>query len=420
MASNISNKEYSPKKYSIPECDCFLQSCTDCFPKSIKSPHQNVTTKRKFTSDINKKEYKPPLFTDAVREYLFAACQDLKTFPNINDCLANTEKCGIFPTTIPIYNKQQTTTNYHTNKQQTTTNYHTNEKRERCEIDTIIKKGMVVASAGTQSCKTNFIQCFSIISMIDGKTPIIVLRNLTGDALQFESRCDALVKNLENYLSAKNVKEDFKITILRGNKLDDQICSEKLDQSLKGGCPRIVVCLGNEAQLKKIVKATKNYEGKFDLFIDEIDNVDYGTKTVTKIVDGKEVKVGELCGTAFALKILKEKAHQVIGVTATPLDCIFSEKDLKSVNQLRLSPPEDYRGLLDIEVKLLDHETSSLSKASSFEIICEADPNLKNFLTEFAKSKAGFAWNIKEYIPNICLIKKWKIDKKSFDTFLRY
>ena len=40
--------------------------------------------------------------------------------------------------------------------------------------------------------------------------------------------------------------------------------------------------------MKNIIKKTKTYDGKYDLFIDEIDHIDYGQRTVV-INKGKKI-----------------------------------------------------------------------------------------------------------------------------------
>ena len=49
-------------------------------------------------------------------------------------------------------------------------------------------------------------------------------------------------------------------------------------------------------------------------------------------------------------------------------------------------------------------------KITNFEDILNSDKNLQPFLDEFSKSKPEFAWTIKKYIPNICLIKNSRIN----------
>jgi hypothetical protein len=78
---------------------------------------------------------------------------------------------------------------------------------------------------------------------------------------------------------------------------------------------------------------------------------------------------------------------------------------MKSANQLRLTPPSDYRGFDDILVKLLDKEVNALNRKATFEQQLVHDPNLRPFLKYFSQTKPEFSWRHKKNIPNICLIK---------------
>ena len=87
---------------------------------------------------------------------------------------------------------------------------------------------------------------------------------------------------------------------------------------------------------------------------------------------------------------------------------------------MRLSRPEDYRGFVDITVKLLvdDPEINAVNrKVVNYQDILEADKNLEPFLRRFSKTRAEFAWSIKKYIPNICLIKNSRINESQETLF---
>ena len=96
-----------------------------------------------------------------------------------------------------------------------------------------------------------------------------------------------------------------------------------------------------------------------------INNIAHPNKSVVGMDFGN---LGEDNDTVFNILVeLKKQAYQVFGITATPLDCIFSESELTSVNQVRLSPPSDYRGFCDIQVKPLeiDRNTAALNRIAT-------------------------------------------------------
>ena len=340
-------------------------------------------------SKIANKIYKmTPTFDQAVIDFLLMLCDDLGKIPNIDEYY------------VPDIDKPKK--KYKTGRGgggASDSDSDSDDDDDDRKINTIVKKDMVLCSAGTQSCKSTFMKCSAVKSMIDGFTPVIVLRNISGDAHQLSAHIDTLNKELTRYLDKHAVqKRRFQIEVIQGDKLDNVNTKSRLQNSLNGGTPCIVVCLANETQLERVIEATKDFEAKFDLFIDEVDGVDYGT-----------LKNGELCGTASALKILKEMSHQTFGVTATPLDAIFSETELKSANQMRLTPPDDYRGLTDLLVKILPIDVSALNETATYKELLEHDKNLSRFLKMYAKTFPNWSPRAGKLVPNICLIKNTRL-----------
>ena len=339
-------------------------------------------------SKIANKIYKmTPTFDQAVIDFLLMLCDDLGKIPNIDEYY------------VPDIDKPKK--KYKTGRGgcDSDSDSDSDSDDDDRKINTIVKKDMVLCSAGAQSCKSTFTKCSAVKSMIDGFTPVIVLRNISGDAHQLSAHIDTLNKELTRYLDKHAVqKRRFQIEVIQGDKLDNVNTKSRLQNSLNGGTPCIVVCLANETQLERVIEATKDFEARFDLFIDEVDGVDYGT-----------LKNGELCGTASALKILKEMSHQTFGVTATPLDAIFSQTELKSVNQMRLTPPDDYRGLTDLLVKILPIDVSALNETSTYKELLEYDKNLTRFLKMYSKTFPNWSGKAGKFIPNICLIKNTRL-----------
>ena len=327
----------------------------------------------RYTSEIYYDE--PPSFYTAGLDFLHLISPDLINLPNLPEYFASVEM-DAFPESTNW--KKSNLKNQNKNKQ---------------KINTMVKKDMCLCSADTQSGKTIFSICLAVKCMLEGRTPVFTTRNITGDLNKLKNDIDNFSKKFDDFMEKHSVKDiKFKITCVNGDNL------EEIEKK-----PRIVVCLGNNTQLSNIAKIFKNRPSTFDIIIDEIDFVDYGKNS----------------NVSNVLSELKKISYQTFGVTATPLDTILSEHDIKSINIINLKRPADYRGFIDFQVKLLKihPETTALNIKSTFDKILESDKNLKPFLEDFAKSKPDFIWSTKEYIPNICLIKNSNINDNQDEMF---
>jgi len=269
-----------------------------------------------------------------------------------------------------------------------------NSKNTNVEImveTQIPKRKMLQTIGSTQTQKTNYTIGLAVKSLLKGITPVMITRDYLGDASQFEKRIYDFGRNLEDYLDKNNVvNRKFTLKVDRADKLCD------IFNPLS-----IIVCLGNESQIPKVINMLKNNTTihsvpKVNIMIDENDKVDYslGTKTYT------------------ALAELKEMSHQTFGITATPLDVLALQEDMKVKDVFILTDPKDYRGHLDIMIKLLevDPKVCGINKVATFQDIIEHDKNLIPFLDEFSKTTPEYAWSIREHLPNICLIKLTNIN----------
>ena len=350
---------------------------------------QNRTKMLEITSDVleytkisfkkEKKYDKPPTFDVALVDILIQLCIDISSIPDLPEMLAEPDiicKPGGWGGGGGGGKKKS-------------------DKRIANKINTIVKKGMIIASAACQSGKTMFTICSAIKGMAIGNSAIIVVRNLYGDANQMSSNLLKVAGIIEAYFIKHSVDgRRFAVSVIDGNDLTKPLIRQQVKDSFNGGYPRIILCLGNRTQLGNVNEIAKETSGSFSLYIDEIDKVDYGKTKDTE-------------SASDILKELKNQAYQVIGVTATPLDCIFSEVELKSANQIRLSHPANYRGFSHIQIKplIIDSDISSLDRVTDYDGLCKADANLSPFLEEFSTSLPDFSWIDKVYIPNTCLIK---------------
>jgi hypothetical protein len=361
-------------------------------------PTSDEDKAKTFQMLLEKKYDTPPTFDTLIIELTQVYCKDLANIPDLPDIVANVEKPS--PDTPPPPPPP------HTKKTGSKWKQLTPPKGK--QVQTIIKKGMIVASAACQSGKTNFMICSAIKGMLHGKSAVIVVRNMYGDANQMKSNIERFNKMITSLCDAHSVVARFGLSVIDGSTLHKPILRDQVRTSLNGVSPSIVLCLGNNTQVGQINEIAKETNGTFTLYIDEIDKVDYGEASKNS------ESVSEI------LAQLKSQAYQVVGVTATPLDCIFSEVELKSANQIRLTPPSDYRGFLDILIKplVLDGDTAALNKRASYEEICSADDNLKPFLETFSKSVPDYHIGSKKHeFPNICLLKNTRINENQDAIF---
>lgn len=251
------------------------------------------------------------------------------------------------------------------------------------ELVNLFKRKKAQVRAPPQSGKSAFIIARALYSVIDGKTPIIVLRDITGDLNQLMTRLIGQLKRISDFAEEYKFEYTDKIEVLRN------LSSETFTTALAGNLARIVVCLGNDTQLGKIVEKTRNHESTFDLIVDENDHVDYGSGP-----------------TAELLGILKNRAHQFIGISATSMVPIMKEREFDAESQFVLSVPDDYRGFDQIVYKELPENNvySLSSKNVEFEDMLENDGNMLDFFNEFL-TKPPVMRRDGAKMPNILLVK---------------
>ena len=136
-------------------------------------------------------------FEKATLNFLNELCIDLSSIPNLPEYYTNVERsCFV---SEDKNNLEKTTS-----------------------VQTIIKKGMIIASADPQLGKTLFTICLAIKTMLAGRTPIIVTRSLNGDI-------NKLVKDICHY---RTTKLDI-IDASKGNK------SEIYNDFIKNICAKV-------------------------------------------------------------------------------------------------------------------------------------------------------------------------------------
>ena len=252
-----------------------------------------------------------------------------------------------------------------------------------------------VVYAPAQSGKTTFIITSSINSIMKNTIPIIIVRNVTADAKQLQTRYNEMIKNINEHL---NLSDKLKINVYQAiNIKKKEADNSRLINSIKNAEPIVIICLANCIQTKRlefILEECKN-ECKYELYIDEVDAVCYSKST-----------------TSSKIERIKENATTVTGITATPLDSIFSESLLKSSDIIRLNINDNYYGLDKLNVNILKHNINAYNKILLFKDILKKDKNIIPFLNMFKCLPLNA-----DGIPNICLMKFTRLQKSQENVY---
>lgn len=388
------------EKMSDTETAVFMENCQKKIEKvkiNKKKQTQKIKeeyAKLKFKDIIEKGVYKTvPTWQQAAHDFSHILCEDLL---NLNDS-ENEEVVMIdenFDTTIVEENhNEEPAHKKHKGKSEAgnvkTSNNQCNVKPNgEPKVDIFDKAGMKIVKGHCQSGKEKFTISAAIKTISRGRVPIIITRRLDGDADKFQRGIEHYTNIFNQFIVKHKVICGFNISSTRVSKLTDK----KIQDSIKGVSPTIVVSLGNNTQLQKIYEIVNKYPGKFDLLIDEIDSVDYGSD-----------KNGKKTLAAQELEKLKQISYQTIGITATPLDSMLNELDAQLV---RLSRPYLYRGMWDIGIRTLHSPTNGIpEKATTYEDIIANDLNLEPFLEYFKTSILDHSVADDKLLPNICLMK---------------
>jgi hypothetical protein len=267
-----------------------------------------------------------------------------------------------------------------------------------CEntLEKFTTKDMITIKGDTQVGKEKFTVMTAILHMFKGIIPVIITRNISGDADKLERGINNYFNLLEKHMRENNKDLPFKLSCIRPHKLKPNLKTIPL-----------VACMGNATQLKYIYDFIKETGKRVLLLIDEVDHVDYGDSDTSEMISN-----------------IVSISYQKIGISATVMDVVCSEKSLKAKNILILTKPQDYRGLTDINIKILKHDTRGINHVvNSYKDILDSDLNFASFLEYFSMLAPDFAVALKKYIPNICLIKNTRINANQdiiFDNVIEF
>ena len=184
-----------------------------------------------------------------------------------------------------------------------------------------------------QSGKTNFLLGISVAHIILNRCPvIIVLRNSKEDADQLHNRFIDLVRKQKEYFKECKIDDSLKYFYLGENKSEDDLFKAVQE------C-RIIVVIANKTQLNRLATVLKP-DVLYATVVDEADSVAYGE-------DDTDYR-----------KVLHEyilsNSGRTYAITATTFNVIFTERKIPSCNIIQLPTQQEYRGLEDIEMKIIN------------------------------------------------------------------
>ena len=234
-----------------------------------------------------------------------------------------------------------------------------------------LKDKIIILKGEMQSGKTLWMITRALIDIYNGKTAIVVLRELSDDQLQLVAR---IKKINDEYIAVG--KEKFGIDLsdmvdIVENIHDLAKCSDKMKQNIMSGTtPKFIACISNMSPLNKLVdmiRVTKRPQ--YSLYIDESDYVDVGNSSKRST------------GKSNALHILKTCAYRVTMVSATIIENIY-HNDVNPKNIFWLEPPSCYKSVRQFD--FLATKEKILFSVCTDANFFETDPGLKNHMKELA------------------------------------
>lgn len=186
-----------------------------------------------------------------------------------------------------------------------------------------------------QCGKTRIIVSISQISLVY-KTPVVILvQNYIKDSDQLAHRFEEADKEKRAYFENKLdmdpvINRDLKA--LFADKLSDQ------DMVSLARKPRIIICLANGTQMKKLNNKLATHNIRYNLFMDESDARYKGDDTIF------EPQMQTLIGGC----------DKFVGVTATAFDNLVKD-DLKALCVFNAVIPANYKGFDKLELHVMQH-----------------------------------------------------------------
>ena len=230
-----------------------------------------------------------------------------------------------------------------------------------------------------QSGKTEYMICLMIYMLLNGKSVVMVVRNIDDDRTQFCKRFYEFKKKYERYFEEFNdiCLIDNVLKYISGGTRSERSDNKKYDER-----PKIYLVLDNQSNIKKINEILLKTDVRYVTIFDEADFVDSGKGIKAKYYD-----------------ILKVRSSKIFWVSATIMDMLIKEEGISGDNIIFLNPSDkkNYKGIINNRIKM---ETIPESKyvGGVDDDVFECNPYFTTFLEEY-KKKQVFGNH-----PRICLV----------------
>ena len=267
-----------------------------------------------------------------------------------------------------------------------------------------------------QSGKSDILRCLCLYNLfIQKRNCIMILRNSTDDYEQMKFGFKNFSQRFIDYLHQNNIYSETGIdTLYTGDVIQsngDFKIPKKFYEKIES-LRSVNICIANSSQFDKMNKVFKCYKEtcptcltsqlhtmhrNYVVLIDEVDFLKYS--------DSDEYME--------KLNVLMEDAKKIYETTATPLDELFQDTELKADRVYAITRPSDYKSVNDILFNVLKHDAkiAMTSSANQFEL----DPNIKEFYNSLSSIPIfdKDVYNIKDEDnhPVICLHKSSEHDE---------
>lgn len=266
-----------------------------------------------------------------------------------------------------------------------------------------------------QSGKTKAMIAHALIRIHElSRVSVVIVRNITADAKQFEKQCNTFLDEYFNYdlnLDGRPGLRPSCFCMCDYNKSK----TDELANLIESG-NGIVVCLANGSQLQKLLNVMLFNVGgdlNFDLLIDEVDEIRYRG-------------IGSETDTSFQhfLEEFETGCVQMVGITATALEEVIGNNQLTNKSIFELPSRPNYKGVDDVKKVVLPHGVcpTFLTKRDYFE----CDTYALNFYLELT-DREPFVFKDRQGVfhrhPIICLHKASTLTKHHYQmlaTFARH
>ena len=218
------------------------------------------------------------------------------------------------------------------------------------KVDLDDEKNLVLFVGKVQSGKSELLRCIGLYYLlIKKKNVVVVLLGLIGHALQFENGLKNFSGQFSSFMREKGFETGEIGSLYTGdivNHDDELVIPENFEEKIKEK-KSFNVCLANKSQLGKIREVLTD---DYVLLIDEADQVNYAEN-------------------AEYMKELVElrDERKVYAITATGFEIMFREDKLKVDKIYSLSTPENYKGVPQMIMDIIEQPPKSEKEEEFYE-----------------------------------------------------